>query len=156
MNDVATQSGVIPYRLGQNGLEVLLITSRETRRWVIPKGNISGRRSAHVAAKREAYEEAGVRGDVESAPLGFYTYQKILKDGTAQPTTVEVFALRVRKEAKNWPEKAERHGQWMTPQEAASHVQEPGLAALLLQLAERHQVMMGDPRGLKKALPSGA
>ena len=144
MNDVATQSGVIPYRLEDDGLQVLLITSRETQRWVIPRGNISGGRSARVAAEREAYEEAGVKGAVESAPLGFYTYQKILKDGTAQPTTVEVFALRVKKEAKNWPEKAERHGQWMTPQEAASQVQEPGLAVLLLQLAERHQAMMGD------------
>jgi 8-oxo-dGTP pyrophosphatase MutT (NUDIX family) len=146
MDEVATQSGVIPYRLGQDGLQVLLITSRETQRWVIPRGNISGGRSARVAAEREAYEEAGVKGAVESAPLGFYTYLKVLKDGTAQPTTVEVFALRVRKEAKNWPEKAERHGQWMTPQEAASHVQEPGLAALLLQLAKRHQAMMGDLR----------
>jgi 8-oxo-dGTP pyrophosphatase MutT (NUDIX family) len=139
MNKVARQSGVIPYRFAQDNLQVLLITSRETQRWVIPKGNIGKGQSSRVAAELEAYEEAGVRGGADNIPLGFYTYGKTLADGTAQPTVVEVFALQVRKEAKNWPEKAERQTLWMTPQEAAKRVQEPGLAELLLRLAECHE-----------------
>lgn len=139
MNEVARQSGVIPFRFAQDSLQVLLITSRETRRWVIPKGNIGKGRSTRAAAKLEAYEEAGVRGCADNIPLGFYTYRKILADGASQPTVVEVFALHVRKEAKNWPEKAERQTLWTTPQEAAKHVREPGLAVLLLRLAECHQ-----------------
>jgi len=139
MNKVARQSAVIRYRLAPDGLQVLLITSRETRRWVIPKGNIGRGRSTRAAAEFEAYEEAGVRGGADNIPLGFYTYRKSLTDGTAQPTVVEVFALHVRKEAKNWPEKAERQSLWMTPQEAAKRVLEPGLAVLLLRLAHCHQ-----------------
>ncbi len=139
MNKVARQSGVIPYRLAPDGLQVLLITSRETRRWVIPKGNIGRGRSTRAAAELEAYEEAGVRGVTDNIPLGFYTYRKTLADGTAQPTVVEVFALHVRKKAQNWPEKAERQTLWMPPQEAAKRVLEPGLAVLLLRLAECHQ-----------------
>ncbi len=139
MNKVARQSGVIPYRLTPDGLQALLITSRETRRWVIPKGNIGKGQSARAAAELEAYEEAGVRGDADNIPLGFYTYLKIMEDGTAQPTVVEVFAMHVTKEAKDWPEKAERERLWVTPQEAAKCVLEPGLAVLLLRLAECHQ-----------------
>ncbi|MGE4480851.1 NUDIX hydrolase [Acidocella sp.] len=143
MEQVARQSGIIPYQLEPDGLRVLLITSRETGRWVIPKGNIGKRHDARQAAKHEAYEEAGVSGAVEKIPLGFYTYQKILMDGTPRPTMVEVFAMQVRKKAKTWPEKAQRQWEWMAPEEAARRVQEPGLAVLLLRLAERH--LDGEP-----------
>jgi uncharacterized protein len=136
MDVVARQSGVIPYRFELDSVKVLLITTRKTRRWVIPKGNIAAGESTKKAAKREAYEEAGVKGIVEDAPLGFYTYGKAQKGGATQPTTVEVFALHLRKSAKNWPEKAERKGEWMAPQEAARRVEEPGLAALFHRLEE--------------------
>jgi 8-oxo-dGTP pyrophosphatase MutT (NUDIX family) len=138
MDDVARQSGVIPYRLRPDGLRVLLVTSRDTGRWVIPKGNIGRGQDARQAAEREAREEAGVRGEAENVPLGFYTYGKVLQDGTSQPTVVEVFAMRVQKEADTWPEQAERRREWVLPTEAARRVHEQGLAVLLLRLAERH------------------
>jgi 8-oxo-dGTP pyrophosphatase MutT (NUDIX family) len=136
MDKVAIQSGVIPYQFELNSLKVLLITTRKKRRWVIPKGNIDAGESTRKAAEREAYEEAGVKGIVGDVPLGFYTYEKALRNGTTQPTTVEVFALHLRKSVKNWPEKGDRKGEWMPPQEAARRVQEPGLAALLHRLEE--------------------
>ncbi len=135
---MARQSGVIPYRLEPDGLRVLLVTSRETGRWVIPKGNIGKGRDARQAAEHEAREEAGVRGEAENVPLGFYTYRKVLPDGTSRPTVVEVFAMRVRKAANTWPEQAQRRREWTTPLEASRRVQEAGLAVLLLRLSERH------------------
>ncbi len=135
---MARQSGVIPYRLEPDGLRVLLVTSRDTGRWVIPKGNIGKGHDARQAAEHEAREEAGVRGTVENVPLGVYTYGKLLPDGTSRPTVVEVFAMHVRKEADTWREQAERRREWMAPLEASRRVHETGLAVLLLRLAERH------------------
>jgi 8-oxo-dGTP pyrophosphatase MutT (NUDIX family) len=136
MDKLARQSGIIPYRLELDVLQVLLITSRETGRWVIPKGNIGKRHNARQAAEFEAYEEAGVRGDVEKMSLGSYTYEKMLKDGTSRPTMVEVFTMHVLNEATVWPEMAERRSEWMEPKEAAQRVHEAGLATLFLRLAE--------------------
>ena len=135
---MARQSGVIPYRLEPDGLRVLLVTSRDTGRWVIPKGNIGKGHDARQAAENEARDEAGVRGTVEKVPLGFYTYGKLLPDGTSRPTVVEVFAMRVRKEADTWLEQVERRREWVAPTEASQRVHETGLAVLLLRLAERH------------------
>ena len=115
MDKLARQSGIIPYRLERDDLQVLLITTRGTGRWVIPKGNIGKGHSARQAAEREAFEEAGIRGDVQKEPLGSYTYGKALKDGTSRPTVVKVFAMHVLKEAKVWPEMAERRSEWMEP-----------------------------------------
>jgi 8-oxo-dGTP pyrophosphatase MutT (NUDIX family) len=137
MAKVVRQSGVIPYRLEPDGPKVLLITSRKTRRWVIPKGNIAAGESARMAAEREAYEEAGVRGIVDDIPLGAYEYEKVTMCGTARLTIVKVFALHLSKTEKKWPEKAERDGEWITPLEAARRVQEPGLGELFRQLAQR-------------------
>ena len=139
MEKLARQSGIIPYRLEHDDLQVLLITTRGTGRWVIPKGNIGKGHSARQAAELEAFEEAGIRGDVQKEPLGSYTYGKALKDGTSRPTVVKVFAMHVRKEAKVWPEMAERRSEWMAPNEAARRVHEAGLATLLLRLVERHR-----------------
>jgi 8-oxo-dGTP pyrophosphatase MutT (NUDIX family) len=136
MDKLAIQSGVIPYRLERDVLQVLLITTRKTGRWVIPKGNIGKGHNARQSAEREAYEEAGVRGDAEKTSLGSYTYEKVLKDGTSRPTVVEVFAMHVLKEAKVWPEMAERRSEWVEPKEAARRVHEAGLATLFLRLAE--------------------
>src|SRR5205085_5647367 len=87
------QSAALPWRrTGKGDLEVLLITSRETRRWVIPKGwPIKGKSSAKSAA-REAFEEAGVTGKVKKSPVGTYAYDKRLKNGRLQRVRVTVFA----------------------------------------------------------------
>jgi 8-oxo-dGTP pyrophosphatase MutT (NUDIX family) len=136
MDTLARQSGIIPYRLELDVLQVLLITSRDTGRWVIPKGNIGKGHNARQAAELEAYEEAGVRGDVEKMSLGSYTYEKVLKDGTSRSTMVEVFTMHVLTEAKAWPEMAERRSEWMEPKQAAQRVHEAGLATLFLRMAE--------------------
>jgi 8-oxo-dGTP pyrophosphatase MutT (NUDIX family) len=126
------QFAALPWRRNGDGqVEVLLITSRETRRWVIPKGwPIKGKSSAKSAA-REAFEEAGVQGKVEKAPVGTYAYDKRLKNGRLQRVRVTVFALEVERELDAFPEAAQREKTWTSPAEAARAVEEPELMVLL-------------------------
>ena len=126
------QFAALPWRRNAQGeVEVLLITSRETRRWVIPKGwPIKGKSSAKSAA-REAFEEAGVKGKVAKAPVGGYAYDKRLKSGRLQHVRVTVFALEVESEADVFPEAAQREKLWAPTAEAARAVAEPELMVLL-------------------------
>jgi 8-oxo-dGTP pyrophosphatase MutT (NUDIX family) len=128
------QVSALCWRKGEDGLEVLLVTSRETRRWVTPKGWPMKGLKDFTAAKQEAYEEAGVEGRIKRKPIGSFIYEKRQKDAS-QTVRVVVYALNVRKERKNWPEKSERKRQWFSPQEAARRVAEPGLKLLLSQFA---------------------
>lgn len=131
------QAGVIAYRVEHGQIRVLLITSRDTGRWIIPKGNINPTRSPSQAAEIEAYEEGGVRGKIEgSIPLGFYTYFKKYGTGEPSPTSVEVYLLRVAKQVKKWPEKHERELTWVPLDEAIKLVEEPGVVPLLRRLSE--------------------
>jgi 8-oxo-dGTP pyrophosphatase MutT (NUDIX family) len=126
------QFAALPWRRGAQGaVQVLLITSRETRRWVIPKGwPITGRSSAKSAAQ-EAFEEAGVVGKVAKAPIGGFAYDKRLKNGRLQHVRVAVFALQVEQEQDLYPEKGQREKLWTSPAEAATLVTEPELMVLL-------------------------
>jgi ADP-ribose pyrophosphatase YjhB (NUDIX family) len=126
------QAAAIPWRLSADGrVEVLLITSRETGRWVIPKGwPIKGLNSARTAA-REAFEEAGVWGEAAKKKLGVYSYEKRLRTGRVQHVKVSVYALRVEGEHAAWPEAVQRERLWASPSEAAELVQEAELATIL-------------------------
>jgi ADP-ribose pyrophosphatase YjhB (NUDIX family) len=127
-----SQFAAVPWRRSPGGeVEILLITSRETRRWVIPKGwPIKGMSSAKSAAQ-EAFEEAGVRGKTHKRPVGIYHYDKRLKNGRLQHVRVAVFALQVETEAEAYPELGQREKAWVTPAEAARLVDEPELMVLL-------------------------
>lgn len=126
------QYASLPWRPGADGqLEILLITSRETRRWVVPKGWPIKSLTPSQAAAREAFEEAGVAGDVAAMPLGSYRYDKQLSRGRMQSVVVQIFALRVVTEHAKWPEMAEREKRWMPAAEAAELVDEPELRALI-------------------------
>ena len=126
------QFAALPWRFDAGGeVQLLLITSRETRRWVIPKGwPIKGMGSAKSAAQ-EAFEEAGVRGKVRKRPVGAYGYDKRLKNGRLQHVRVAVFALAVDSEAEAYPEAGQREKLWVSPPEAARLVDEPELMVLL-------------------------
>lgn len=113
---------------------VLLVTSRETGRWVLPKGwaekNLSG---AELAAK-EAFEEAGIVGDMLPKPIGAYHYAKLLSQGKAVQCRVEVFLLHVTELLDTWPEMRQRRREWFTLSQAAMVVAEGELVTLLLRL----------------------
>lgn len=112
-------------------MKILLVTSRETGRWVIPKGwPIRGLKPHRVAA-REAYEEAGLVGEAGKRALGSYTYDKTLKNRTSVTCLVQVYPFRVRRRLKRWPEKKQRDSRWFTPEEAAAAVRETGLREIV-------------------------
>ena len=126
------QFAALPWRRDAAGaVEVLLITSRDSHRWVIPKGwPIKGKSSSKSAA-REAFEEAGVQGKVTKKPLGGYAYDKRLKNGRLQHVRVAVFSLHVETEADAYLEQGQREKLWLPPPEAARKVEEPELMVLL-------------------------
>jgi len=126
------QSAVIPYRQGANGPEVLLVTSRKGKRWVLPKGVVEPELPPAVSAEKEALEEAGVRGAIDDQPLGTYQYRKW--GGTC---TVEVFAMAVEEEAPDWLEAATRKREWLTFDEARKRVDEEGLRQIFDRFVER-------------------
>ncbi|PSC05410.1 NUDIX hydrolase [Alsobacter soli] len=126
----AMQFAALPYRVVEGRTEVLLVTSRETRRWVIPKGWPMKGKRPHQAATREAFEEAGVKGEAAPAPVGGFTYWKKLGRKRLL-CTVEVFLMAVTAELKVWPERRQRKRRWFPAEEAAAQVEEPGLAAII-------------------------
>lgn len=131
-NGAAEQIGALCYRLGDEGsTEVLVITTRDSGRWTIPKGwPIKGLKS-HQVAEREAWEEAGVVGKAKKRPLGYYTSLKTLNNGEKIPTVIEVHTLKVDEVHSTFPEVDQRKVEWLAPTEAALRVQEPELKGLL-------------------------
>ena len=128
----ATQLAALCYRVTKkNGVEILLITSRDTGRWVIPKGWPMKSRSDAGAAEQEAFEEAGAKGRLCETCSGLFTYDKVMDDGSLQPVVVSVFPLEVEKLCTDYPEKGQRKRKWFSPAEAASRVDEPELRDLL-------------------------
>jgi 8-oxo-dGTP pyrophosphatase MutT (NUDIX family) len=126
------QIAAMPVRRTSLGeIEVLLLTSRGSRRWLIPKGWPIRKISLGASAAREAYEEAGVHGEIRpERPIGTYRYVKSMPSGSLD-IGVDVFVLHVERQAEEWPEQAERETQWFSPEQAAELVGEPELAAIL-------------------------
>jgi 8-oxo-dGTP pyrophosphatase MutT (NUDIX family) len=125
------QYAALPWRERPDGRQVLLVTSRETGRWVLPKGWPMKRLPPPEAAAREAFEEAGVRGEIGSQPAGAYTYLKAFNEVLAFRCQVQVFPLRVDEELADWPERGERTRRWFEAEAAAAAVHEPELRALI-------------------------
>lgn len=131
------QVAALCLRRGSDGeQEVLLITSRGTGRWILPKGWPIRGLSLAEAAAQEAWEEAGIRGRADPAPIGWFEGWKTTDDGIDLPCTVEVFRVAVEAVADSFPEAGQRDRRWFSAARAADLVQEPGLRALLIGLAE--------------------
>ena len=127
------QYGVLAYRYVAGGtVELLLVTSRETGRWIVPKGNRVPGLSPAGSAAREAYEEGGVEGEVAPEPIGAYRYVKQKKNGTVTPASVLVYPMRVTRQLGDWPEKAQRDSRWFSLADAAASVAERSLRQLIL------------------------
>jgi 8-oxo-dGTP pyrophosphatase MutT (NUDIX family) len=128
------QVAALPLTIGEDGVtRVLLLTSRETRRWVTPKGWPMKGRKPYEAAAQEALEEAGVTGQAKKKPIGTYTYFK-RREAHFDVCRVDVYLLVVKKQLETWREKDQREARWFTLDEAADMVQEPGLVALFRSL----------------------
>lgn len=128
--DVRTQFAALCYRLRKKEVEVLLITSRDSGRWIIPKGWPMDRLTPAEAAAQEAFEEAGVIGKAKEMVIGLYSYRKETVDDQL-PCVVAVFPLKVQKLVKDYPEMAERDRRWFPARKAAEKVREPELRQIL-------------------------
>ena len=132
------QVAALPLRQAKDGaLEILLVTSRDTGRWIIPKGWPSKRLKDCKAAAREARQEAGVKGKILREAIGSYWYIKRELGGEGGPIEVRVFLLKVSKRCKRWPEKLERRRAWFDIEDAASRVSDPKLSSLIGMLQDR-------------------
>jgi 8-oxo-dGTP pyrophosphatase MutT (NUDIX family) len=129
------QFAALPFLRGEDGTMVLLVTSRETGRWVLPKGWSEKRLTGPELAAKEAFEEAGLIGEVAAKSIGSYSYLKRLPGGSTTVCGVDVFLMRVEQLLDNWPERRQRERQWFTLAQAAMAVEEGELVTLLLRLA---------------------
>jgi 8-oxo-dGTP pyrophosphatase MutT (NUDIX family) len=127
------QAAALPWRHTDAGIEVLLVTSRGTKRWITPKGWPELNERLHQAAAREAAEEAGVEGAISEREIGRYYYGKQMKSGLSWRCEVLVFPMEVTEVADKWPERKKRTRQWFSPHEAANLVEEKDLGELIVE-----------------------
>ena len=129
------QVAAVPLRANARGdLEVLLVTTRGSGRWTVPKGWPMRGLSDHDAAAREAFEEAGVTGRVSPQPIGSFDYTK--RNAAGERFTVTLYRLDVEREVRRFRERGQRKRRWVSPAEAATLVSWPGLSTAISELAE--------------------
>lgn len=146
------QYAALCYRRRPSGeeIEILLITSRESGRWVIPKGWAMDKKLPHQVAEREAWEEAGVKGKAKKKPFGYYTYLKSLDTGERVASLVQVHLLEVAALEPEFPERGQRVLSWQEPHEAATRVWEPELKGLLSMAATKLRKSSGAKKKLSR------
>jgi 8-oxo-dGTP pyrophosphatase MutT (NUDIX family) len=133
--DIVQQYAALPFAVRDGELLVLLVTTRGTGRWIIPKGNPEKNLKPYEVAKQEAFEEAGVTGRVHRTCFGRFEFAKSAEGGESALCAVDVYPLAVDQELDDWPEKGMRQREWMTPGQAAMRVTEPGLIDLFLNMS---------------------
>ncbi len=145
------QIGALPIRWDKsNKLRVLMVTSRDRGRWVIPKGWMMDGKKPWHAAEIEALEEAGAIGFISHDPIGHFHYDKRYEGKNSVPCRVTLYPLIVEKLKRNWKERDERKRHWFSPAKAAKLVEEEELARLLKGLSE-DQKTVAAIRKLRKA-----
>ena len=125
------QFAAICYRRIKSGCEVLLLTSRDSGRWIVPKGWPIDGMSPPQTAEQEAWEEGGVKGKLRDRCVGIFRYDKALETGVDLPVSVAVYPIEVRKLADTFPEVGQRKRKWFAPKKAAARVNEPALKDIL-------------------------
>lgn len=126
-----TQFAALCFRVKNGKTQILLITSRGSGRWILPKGWPIDGATPHEAALQEAWEEAGVTGKVSPRPLGIYSYVKESSDDDDLPCVAMIYTVKVKSLAKAFPEADQRKRKWVSPKKAAAMVDEPELSRIL-------------------------
>ncbi|MEM1302154.1 MAG: NUDIX hydrolase [Pseudomonadota bacterium] len=128
---VRSQFAALPFRMTDDGFQVMLVTSRTRKRWIIPKGWPEQNMTPAQSAEKEAFEEGGVRGKAYDLCLGVYSYAKLMDDGTLIPCLGMVYPLRVKTVVNKYPEQSQRRRKWFSPKKAASLVDERELKKII-------------------------
>ena len=134
------QYAALPWRASEGVIEILLVTTLKTRRWIVPKGWPLEGQSPSESAASEALEEAGVLGEVASESLGSFHYSKRRKSGDVTACKVHVYPMRVVSQRRSWAEKRARETCWCSPEEALARVSDPGLRRLIARFTKRPTV----------------
>jgi 8-oxo-dGTP pyrophosphatase MutT (NUDIX family) len=129
--DLRTQFAALCYRIKDSKVQICLVTSRRTKRWIVPKGWPMDGETPMDAAATEAFEEAGVRGKVHARPAGVFSYYKVRLENEL-PCLAVVYPMRVKKVLKDWPERKERTRKWVSRKKAAALVSDVELSAIIL------------------------
>ncbi len=129
--DVRSQFAALCYRINNGKPEILLITSRGSHRWIVPKGWPMHGATPGEAALQEAWEEAGVQGKVIERCIGLFSYSKMMDGKKSLPIVALVYPVKVKALAQEFPEAGQRRRKWFSPKKAAAKVSEPELAQIL-------------------------
>lgn len=132
ISKVLKQSGVIPYRLRNGKVEILLVTTRDRQRWVMPKGGIVNGMTPPASAAKEAWEEAGVIGQVEANKLGTYKYRK-----RGKVYSVKMYLLPVEIVSSNYPEASSRYRRWLDAKQAIKLIKQAALKRILKAIIQQ-------------------
>jgi 8-oxo-dGTP pyrophosphatase MutT (NUDIX family) len=130
------QYAALPYVVSRDGIKLCLITSRRTGRWIIPKGWPHKGMAPHELAAQEAFEEAGLKGSIDTRPIGSFCYMKQLSDGSEIECDVSVYPMLVNYQAIIWPEHKQRTIMWVKPRETVELVDDEMLAEILRSFAD--------------------
>lgn len=130
--DVRAQLAALCYRYKGEKLQICLVTTRGSGRWILPRGWPTHKSTPAEGAAIEAFEEAGVKGRAHPHSIGAYSYDKPLGDGVT-PVMVVVYAIHVTEQVKDWPEKKQRKRKWMSPKKAALEIEELGARQIVAQ-----------------------
>lgn len=136
--DVRSQFAALCYRVVNDSVRILVITSRGSRRWIIPKGWPNDGMTPAQSAMEEAWEEAGVVGKATDICLGLFSYNKTFEESDDLPCVVMVYPVKVKSLSDKFPEKDQRQRKWVSRKKAASLVQEPELARIIRDFDPRH------------------
>lgn len=136
------QFGALPYTVVDGQLVVLLVTSRGRGKWIFPKGRLIDGSTPWESAAQEAFEEAGVKGEIEEKPIGSYFLR--VTDERPAPVEVQVFPLKVTKQLDKWREQGQRYRHWAVLPEAKRLITQDGLAEIAIALAQREQTAPKD------------
>ncbi|MGD9783313.1 MAG: NUDIX hydrolase [Hyphomicrobiaceae bacterium] len=134
------QVAALPYVAGPEGVWICLVTSRGSGRWILPKGWPKKKLPDPDLAAREAWEEAGLSGQIERVPIGHFVVRKRLHVFAAPRCRVDVYPLAVETQALTWPEQAQRKLMWFPASEAAETVSDKGVVPLLAELDRYLQI----------------
>ncbi|MDG1406453.1 MAG: NUDIX hydrolase [Octadecabacter sp.] len=128
--DLRTQFAALCYRIKDDKLQFCIVTSRRSKRWIVPKGWPMHGETPMDAAATEAFEEAGVRGKIYPRPIGVFSYYKV-RSQDELPCMAVVYPLKVKKILKRWPEDRERERKWVSRKKAAQMVDDPELSVII-------------------------
>ncbi|MEE9428563.1 MAG: NUDIX hydrolase [Paracoccaceae bacterium] len=148
--EIRTQFGALCYRVRNDRIQVLVITTRSRKNWIVPKGWPVDRATPSQSAAREAFEEAGVEGKVSSKCLGIFSYQKEL-DGDDLPCVVALFPLKVKRIHAIYPEKGLRKRKWLNRKKAAALVENPELSQMIKDFSPKSKLRKPAKSAKKKA-----